>query len=300
MLFFEYMEPGEKPGYSADFFNSKPVIINIPSRIETCQSTESFNSDQDGLACQRVGSVEGDLENCQDTFAVRKSDAGVRAMAVTDGVGQTRFGGWGARVIAVGYAKDISTLLSRIEPFDEQKAIEYINQEAAPFIRDAHLDMVKKGWIAAATLIAGEIEKQQLIWRKVGDTRLIIIRASKGQPATLIEAHFQTPDRNSPDQISWDKQRQAWVLRGKQEEGTLNLQAGDVVIMFTDGLLKGGDFKGKSQEQIIDLVLKAVRQHVVFAAMTAYRARNISEAVLELGCPDGQPSDDVTVGVMVV
>jgi len=151
-------------------------------------------------------------------------------------------------------------------------------------------------------MIAAQVEEKQVNWRKVGDTGIIVVRPLGQGKAELVEAQFKAPDRSAPEQISWNKKEARWELRGGPEErGTIQTREGDVVFVFSDGLFKGGEFSGKSKEEIVEILVTMIGRTAVMAKTRATLPEVIVENVLDLGGAIGEPlGDDVVVGVAIV
>jgi serine/threonine protein phosphatase PrpC len=277
---------------------ARPVVINSEPKISIESGVEGMELKNPKLAFRRIGS-DG-LESCQDCWGLNTDDNGKKTIAVADGVGQALCGGWAAQSALEMLCTDFNGSLDKIKPFN----LNDFNQEldshlSSSLIKDVWRQKIDQGQIAAATFAACQISEDSLSYRKLGDAGLAIFRPTQPGQAEVVFASLGKAAEKTPDQVSWNQDKNQWQVKGAEETGNIEVQKGDVVLLFSDGLLKGGEFKGLSQEEIFMLLKQEVGKRLLTIKVKSFIPHIMAENLLDLGKAD-QPLDDVVVGVIVI
>ncbi len=219
-------------------------------------------------------------------------------------MGSTLCGAWSAETTATAISQNFEIDFNDLPHFDETAFnAELAGKTDAPeMLREAWKKMIAEGKIASTTMVAARIKENRIEWRKVGDTGLMVVRPSDQvkTEAEAIEAHLEAPDKNPPTQIFWDKEKDAWeIINGSEEKGTIQAKKGDLLLIFSDGLLKGGEFAGKSREEIIDLLKTETDRIANFTVRKTDLPQIVADNILELA-EGNKPLDDIFIGVAII
>jgi len=315
------IEPGkEKSGSTERKLAAKPTIIGInekphyssipreafsqlslPEDIESIE-IESLNANSEGIAVRRAG--EMGLSNCQDCFAVKVNhNTGERSVVVCDGVGNTIAGAEAAAIVAATLVKDINTPPEEIAPvihLDEEKAKELL----PPFLPDDTKEYLfrkhqSSGVWGSTTAAAVLIKEDRLIYRMIGDGGIIVIRSQKDprrlEEAKVVFSNFNFAER-APAQLACTTDG-AWELRRGEKKGAVQVEKGDVVLVFTDGFLKQEEFKGLSLEQLSERLVSDISWSRLIRTSKASWPEILANDLFEIGAPG---EDDATLAVIVV
>ncbi len=293
-------ETSEKSDKKGKYFSAnRPTVIGVEKNPERSRTREHFETSTHKMAVMRMV-AEGELKYCQDCWGARKEPLDVRRMAVADGVGNGIISGTASEVFCSVAMDSLKIELEDLPKIDKQRLISEIKQEERPeILEEALINKVEEGAIAATTLSAVGVQGEKLRYHQLGDSKIMVIRPNERGESNIV---FETQegkvrDRlNSPYQYGWNADKKRWEKYGKEEDGEIEVQKGDVVIMFTDGLYTG--YRGEASE-LDSKIVEGVGRSQLMAVSKQNLPRIVRDNISDLANVE-RARDDVTLGVMIV
>lgn len=287
----------EERGY---FEANRPTVVGFEKYPERTETREHFESSTFKVAVMRMVN-DGEMKHCQDCWGVRKEPLDVRRMAVADGVGSVLVSATASEIFCSASVDGLNIDLNKLPKINEQDLIVEIKESGkSKMLKHGLLEKVQKGAIAATTLSAVEVQGDRLRYHQLGDSKMMVIRPDeKGKSSMVFETQEgKVRDRlNKPYQYGWDADRGRWEKYGKSEIGETEVQEGDIVVIFTDGLYTGN--REQSQDELHDEIREVAGRISLYTSGKSMLAQILREDIAELAKAD-RARDDVTLGVMVV
>jgi hypothetical protein len=294
--FEEAKSSRKQKGY---FDANRPTVIGTEKYPERSETQEHLESSTHKIAIIRMVN-EGELKHCQDCWGVRKEPLDVRRMAVADGVGSAMISATASEIFCQTAVDGLDIDISKLPKINKQELVDEVNQmERSDLLKEVLLEKIEVGNIAATTLSAVEVQGDKLRYHQLGDSQIMVIRPDgKGEGEIMFETDEGKYNRgNTPFQYSWSSKDNQWRQYGQEQRGAVDVQKGDIVVMFTDGIYTGN--RDQTREELHDQIRKQAGRTSLFATSKSLLAQILRDELAD-SANVGKVTDDVTLGVMVV